>query len=125
MARTRTILNKPEAGPLALLVGAIIVFTLHVGDLRVRAGNISNLLAFTPELGMIALAMTLLMTAGEFDLSVGSVFGFAAGRHVDVVNEGIAAARGRLLHRHGRRSPHRPRATACWSRPGSGSPRSW
>lgn len=41
------------------------------------AGNISNLLAFTPELGMITLGMTLLMTAGEFDLSVGSVFGFA------------------------------------------------
>lgn len=30
-----------------------------------------------PELGMIALAMTMLMTSGEFDLSVGSVFGFA------------------------------------------------
>ncbi len=41
------------------------------------AGNISNVLAFTPELGMITLGMTLLMTAGEFDLSVGSVFGFA------------------------------------------------
>ena len=41
------------------------------------AGNISNLLAFTPELGMMTLGMTLLMTAGEFDLSVGSVFGFA------------------------------------------------
>ena len=41
------------------------------------AGNISNLLAFTPELGMITLGMTLLMTAGEFDLSVGSVVGFA------------------------------------------------
>ena len=38
--------------------------------------NISNTLAFTVELGLIALAMTLLMTSGEFDLSVGSVFGF-------------------------------------------------
>jgi simple sugar transport system permease protein len=37
--------------------------------------NISNTLAFTVELGLIALAMTLLMTAGEFDLSVGAVFG--------------------------------------------------
>jgi simple sugar transport system permease protein len=35
------------------------------------------LLAFTPELGMITLGMTLLMISGEFDLSVGSVFGFA------------------------------------------------
>jgi simple sugar transport system permease protein len=40
-------------------------------------GNVSNFLAFTPEIGMIALGMTLLMISGEFDLSVGSVFGFA------------------------------------------------
>ncbi len=40
--------------------------------------NISNTLSFTVELELIALAMTLLMTAGEFDLSVGSVFGFSA-----------------------------------------------
>ncbi len=39
--------------------------------------NISNTLTFTVELGLIALAMTLLMTAGEFDLSVGSLFGFS------------------------------------------------
>ena len=39
--------------------------------------NIGNTLTFTVELGLIALAMTLLMTAGEFDLSVGSLFGFA------------------------------------------------
>jgi simple sugar transport system permease protein len=39
--------------------------------------NISNTLAFTVELGLIALTMTLLMTSGEFDLSVGSVFGLA------------------------------------------------
>ena len=36
--------------------------------------NISNTLSFTVELGLIAVAMTLLMTAGDFDLSVGSVF---------------------------------------------------
>ena len=39
--------------------------------------NISNTLAFTVELGLIALTMTLLMTSGEFDLSVGSLFGFS------------------------------------------------
>ncbi len=32
--------------------------------------------AFIPEFGIIALGMTLLLTAGIFDLSVGSVFGF-------------------------------------------------
>jgi simple sugar transport system permease protein len=70
------VLSKPEFGPLVLLLLEIAAFSARSPDF-LSAGNISNLLAFTPELGMISLGMTLLMTAGEFDLSVGSVFGFA------------------------------------------------
>jgi simple sugar transport system permease protein len=70
------LVSKPEFGPLVLLIIEIAVFTAW-SPAFVSPGNISNLLAFTPELGMITLGMTLLMTAGEFDLSVGSVFGFA------------------------------------------------
>ena len=84
--RMRRMLAKPEFGPFALLIGAIIVFTFFSATF-VSVGNISNLMAFTPELGMIALAMTLLMTAGEFDLSVGSVFGFTAVVMWTVANE--------------------------------------
>jgi simple sugar transport system permease protein len=84
--RVKNILAKPEAGPFGLLVLAIITFTL-LSTAFVSVGNISNLMAFTPELGMIALAMTLLMTAGEFDLSVGSVFGFTAVIMWTVANE--------------------------------------
>lgn len=65
---------RPEFGPLVLLVGEIAVFTA-INPNFMSILNISNTLAFTVELGMIALAMTLLMTSGEFDLSVGSVFG--------------------------------------------------
>jgi simple sugar transport system permease protein len=86
--RIRNILGQPEAGPFALLVGAIIVFTLLNGAFM-SVLNISNLLAFTPELGMIALAMTLLMTSGEFDLSVGSVFGFTPVLMWMLFNEGV------------------------------------
>ena len=52
--------------------------------------NIGNTLTFTVELGLIALAMTLLMTAGEFDLSVGSVFGFAPVVMWTLYNSGLA-----------------------------------
>lgn len=70
------LISRPEFGPLVLLIVEIVVFaTLRPAFLS--SGNISNSLTFTSELGMIALAMTLLMTSGEFDLSVGSVFGFA------------------------------------------------
>jgi len=47
------------------------------GVVRKPVNPRGNTLAFTVELGLIALAMTLLMTSGEFDLSVGSVFGFS------------------------------------------------
>jgi simple sugar transport system permease protein len=67
---------KPEFGPLVLLVVMLVVFTA-INPTFLSLNNVGNALTFTVELGLIALAMTLLMTAGEFDLSVGSVFGFA------------------------------------------------
>ena len=70
------LVSKPEFGPFVLLVIEIGVFTAW-SPAFLSPENITNLLAFTPELGMITLGMTLLMTSGEFDLSVGSLFGFA------------------------------------------------
>ena len=72
----RAFIAKPEFGPLVLLVGMLVVFT-SINPAFLSLTNIGNALTFTVELGLIALAMTLLMTSGEFDLSVGSVFGFA------------------------------------------------
>lgn len=74
--RLRGWIARPEFGPLVLLLVEIIFFSL-ASDTFFSTGNISNLLAFTPEMGMIALGMTVLITSGEFDLSVGSVFGLA------------------------------------------------
>lgn len=68
---------RPEFGPAVLLLLEIIVFTA-INPAFLSALNIGNTLAFTPELGIMALGMTMLMTSGEFDLSVGSVFGFSA-----------------------------------------------
>jgi simple sugar transport system permease protein len=82
----RRVLTQPEAGPFGLLILALITFSL-LSATYLTAGNFSNLLMFTPELGMIALGMTLLMTAGEFDLSVGSVFGFSAVLMWTFINE--------------------------------------
>ena len=63
----------PEVSSLAILVVVVIFFVVGNRDF-LSPLNISNLVAFLPELGIIALAMTLLLTAGEFDLSVGAVF---------------------------------------------------
>lgn len=71
----RRLIATPELGPLILLITMLVVFT-SINPAFLSLNNISNALTFTVELGLIALAMTLLMTSGEFDLSVGSVFGF-------------------------------------------------
>ncbi len=70
----KRVFARPEAGPAILLALLIVIFT-SINPAFLSVLNISNTLAFTVELGLIALAMTLLMTAGEFDLSVGAVFG--------------------------------------------------
>ncbi len=82
------LIARPEAGPFVLLLVEIIVFGSLNPDF-LSPENIGNTLAFTVELGLIALAMTLLMTSGEFDLSVGSVFGFAPVLMWTLFNGGI------------------------------------
>ncbi len=73
----RRFVARPEFGPFVLLVAEIVIFWAINPDF-LSPLNVSNILTFSVELGLIALAMTLLMTSGEFDLSVGSVFGFSA-----------------------------------------------
>jgi simple sugar transport system permease protein len=91
MQRLRSIVARPEFGPFLLLVGELAVFW-WINPTFLSPLNISNTLAFTVELGMIALAMTLLMTAGEFDLSVGSVFGLSAVVMWTLFNTGAAGS---------------------------------
>ncbi len=81
---------RPEFGPFVLLLLMIVVFQ-SINPSFLSPQNISNTLAFTVELGLIALAMTLLMTSGEFDLSVGSVFGFSAVLMWTLFNAGITS----------------------------------
>ena len=81
---------RPEFGPFVLLILELAVFGSINPDF-LSPQNISNILAFTVELGLIALAMTLLMTSGEFDLSVGSLFGFAPVLMWTLANGGVTS----------------------------------
>lgn len=69
------VLARPSLISIGLLVGAWIVLALFEPKF-LSLTNIGNMFAFIPEFGIIALGMTLLLTAGVFDLSVGAVFGF-------------------------------------------------
>ena len=84
------ILSRPEFGPFVLLVVMVFVFW-QINPAFLSSRNIGNMLAFTVELGLIALAMTLLMTSGEFDLSVGSLFGFCPVLMWTLYNTGVTS----------------------------------
>lgn len=73
-ARSRASLFKaPEFSSFVIL--CVVLAGFAVGNRHFLSPlNVSNIMAFLPELGIIALGMTLLLTAAEFDLSVGAVF---------------------------------------------------
>lgn len=87
----QTLFFRPEFAPFVLVIGELLAFSLISRGQFLGTGNLSNLLAFVPELGMIALAMTLLMISGEFDLSVGSVFGFTPVLMWTFYNQGVTS----------------------------------
>jgi simple sugar transport system permease protein len=86
----RRLVLMPEFGPLVLLIVELAVFW-SINPSFLSPLNVSNTLTFTVELGLIALAMTLLMTSGEFDLSVGSLFGFSPVLMWTIFNSGGAS----------------------------------
>jgi simple sugar transport system permease protein len=72
------LLSRPELGAVA---GTILVFAFFAvvagGSGLFSAKGIINFLEVSAQLGILAAPVTLLMIAGEFDLSVGSMIGFA------------------------------------------------
>ena len=73
----RRLLARPELGAAAAAVLVWIVFALVAGPpFRSLEGTAAVLNAAAP-LGILAVAVALLMIAGEFDLSIGSIIGCA------------------------------------------------
>jgi ribose/xylose/arabinose/galactoside ABC-type transport system permease subunit len=71
------LLAQPAILSACLIVLAAIFFNLLSGGILLSAYNLSNLLSVLPEIALVVIGVTVLMIAGEFDLSVGSVFAFA------------------------------------------------
>src|SRR4051794_182108 len=75
------LLAKPAAGALVIVLFVFVVFAV----LSIVRGNTAfltipgalNYVGVASQVGIIATAVALLMIAGEFDLSVGSMVGFA------------------------------------------------
>jgi simple sugar transport system permease protein len=70
----KTYLEKPELAGLILLVALIVLFQIRSDGVFLSYDNVRGMLGILPEMGLVAIGVTILMIAGEFDLSVGSVF---------------------------------------------------
>jgi simple sugar transport system permease protein len=69
----KTLLSRPEISAFVMLVIVIVGFAIYAPQF-LSTGNMRVVLFAVPELGILALGTGILMIAGEFDLSVGSVF---------------------------------------------------
>jgi len=70
----RIYLEKPELAGIALLVLLTVVFEIRSNGVFLSAENLRGMLGLLPEVGLVAIGVTVLMICGEFDLSVGSMF---------------------------------------------------
>lgn len=72
------LLSRPELGAVAGLVLVWIFFAIVAFDNNfVSWGATASILNRAAPLGILAVAVALLMIAGEFDLSIGSILGFS------------------------------------------------
>lgn len=72
MSKIRSLLKYEEAGVTLALLALVLVFSsMNAEFMTLRTWG--TIFTFTAVMGIIALGATLLMVAGEFDLSVGSV----------------------------------------------------
>lgn len=70
---TRTLLSRPEFGALVGTIVVWIVFAFYAGSVFIGLDGVRNYTAVAADIGILAVAVALLMIAGEFDLSIGSV----------------------------------------------------
>ena len=72
------LLKRPELGAVAGTVLVLVLFALTAGSSGLFSPKgVVNFMEVSAQLGIIASAAALLMIAGEFDLSIGSMIGFA------------------------------------------------
>ena len=95
------IFSRPEIGPLGvmfLLFALLGYFSIPEGEFSLNpfsgegfnALGIRNNFRVIAQLGIVALAAGMLIIAGEFDLSVGSMIGFAGGCMAMILKWGFA-----------------------------------
>lgn len=71
------LVRRPEIGAFAVMVVIIVALAIGSNFKAFNALGLKNNIAIIAQFGIIATGAALLMIAGEFDLSIGSMIGFA------------------------------------------------
>lgn len=78
VAAWKRLLHRPEFGAISGAILVFVFFFITAGDSGMFASDgVMNWATVSAQLGLIAISACLLMIAGEFDLSIGSMIGFA------------------------------------------------
>ena len=73
----RKVAGRPELGAVGGLVLVILFFAATADEAMFTLAGLMNFLSPAAQLGILAVSAALLMIAGEFDLSIGSMVAFA------------------------------------------------
>src|SRR6266550_7973992 len=90
-------MEKPELAAIVLLVVLAVVFQARSNNVFLSAENFRGVLGILPEMGLVAIGVTILMICGEFDLSVGSVFALMPMSIALMTNAGVPFISAMLL----------------------------
>ena len=85
-----TKVDLKTAGPFIALV-ALFIIGIFVNDAFLSAGNVSNILARSSFIGIVAIGATFVITTGGIDLSVGSMAAFISGCMILLMNALMSA----------------------------------
>jgi ribose transport system permease protein len=80
-----TKIDFKTAGPFIALV-VLFILGIFVNDAFLSAGNVSNILARSSFIGIVAIGATFVITTGGIDLSVGSMAAFISGCMILLMN---------------------------------------
>ena len=78
-------IDLKTAGPFLALIALIIIGVL-VNEAFLSTGNLSNILARSSFIGIVAIGATFVITAGGIDLSVGAMAAFISGCMILIMN---------------------------------------
>ena len=83
-------MQRPELVALVVLIVFTTYFAAASNGLFLSNANVRGMFSLYPELAILALGFSLLMIAGEFDLSIGSVMGLCPIVLCAMINFGIS-----------------------------------